>query len=316
VRWKLDKLRCTVTASVVQTKGNVSHIAYENRVCPHCHAINAKDARVFSRCEKLLSSRPVQILERVGILYLSWWSVSTLLGIAMVVIYGRLMGHAGGGLDSVISMDTATLFRLGASFAGAYHQGEWWRLLTVVFLHAGLWHLGFNLFALSQLGPFVEEIFGRRRMILFFVFTGIVVSFGSLLLRAAIGIIDGTIPDVSIAIGASGAIMGLMGIMAGWGQQDGTSAGRRARNFSLEWAIYTMVFGWLIGADNGAHGAGFLAGGLIGIFCRPQRLSAEIATPLLAIGSVFSTVVAVGAVVACLLPIPYPLPFPILSIAC
>jgi membrane associated rhomboid family serine protease len=307
VRWKLDGMRRGMKESAVQTKGKVAHVGYQNKVCPHCHSVNDRDARVCARCGRPLSARPFQILGRIGILSPKWASVSTLLGIAMVVIYARMMIYSGGGWESVLTMDTATLFRFGASFAGAYHDGEWWRLVTAVFLHAGLWHLGFNLFALSQLGPFVEETFGRARMILFFVFTGIVASLGSLALRGALAWMSGGISDASVSIGASGAIMGLMGVMAGWGQREGTSIGRGARNLALKWAVYTLVFGWLIGADNGAHGAGFIAGGLIGLAVRPARRDAGTASPVIVLGAALAALIAAGAIVACLLPLPSPL---------
>jgi hypothetical protein len=58
--------------------------------------------------------------------------------------------------------------------------------------------------------------------------------------------------------------MGLIGLAAGWGQRDGTTVGREVRNRMVKWAIYVMLFGWFIGADNMAHGIGFLAGGAMG----------------------------------------------------
>ena len=304
VRWKLDRLRRRFKEEAVQTKGKVSHVRYRHKICPHCHAINDENATICAQCDHRLNSRAGEVLMRLGILSPKALSVSTLLGVVMVLVYGRMMLYTGGGIETIVSMDVGTLFRFGGSYSAAYHNGEWWRLLTSVFVHAGLWHLGFNLFALSQLGPFVEEIFGRPRMLMYFVFSGIVASLGSRLLSALMAMAKGVPWDIGIAIGASGAIMGLLGVMAGWGQREGTSIGHSARNLALKWAAYTMVFGWIIGADNGAHATGFIVGGVFGLLAKPARLNARVITPRHVFGGLVAALLTLGAAVACLWPIP------------
>jgi rhomboid protease GluP len=130
-----------------------------------------------------------------------------------------------------------------------------------VFLHIGLLHLGFNLVALAQIGPAIEETFGRGRMVFLFMLTG-VAGF------AACQVVGMR----AISAGASGAIMGLCGAAAGWGQRDGTGTGRTVRNQMLKWGAYTMVFGAFIGANNVAHAAGFVAGALLGYIMPPRWL--------------------------------------------
>src|SRR5262249_12847697 len=127
-----------------------------------------------------------------------------------------------------------------------------------VFLHGAAWHIGFNLLALQQIGPEIEELFGRRVMLLLFMVTGVVANLGS----EAFGL------DLP-AVGASGAIMGLIGVAPGWGPRDGTSIGRRVRGMMLRWAGYTMVFGLFIHADNAAHGVGFVSGAVLGFAIPP-----------------------------------------------
>jgi rhomboid protease GluP len=130
-----------------------------------------------------------------------------------------------------------------------------------VFLHIGLIHLAFNLLALAQIGPAIEDVFGRGRMLFLFMFTGIV---GFVTCQAI------NMPAVSA--GASGAIMGLTGAAAGWGQRDGTSVGKGVRNQMLKWAAYTMIFGLLVHANNVAHAGGFLSGGILGLLMPPRWL--------------------------------------------
>ncbi len=189
--------------------------------------------------------------------------MSSLLGAAMLIVYAMMMRAAPQG-EGWLDMPVDVLVRFGAHYPPAIQAGELWRWGSAIFLHIGLWHLGFNLFALAQIGPAIEKTFGRARMLFLFMLTGIVANIGS-----------GLIGLPGIAAGASGAIMGLIGLAAGWGQRDGTTIGRQMRNRMLKWALYTMAFGLFIGADNAAHGVGFAVGALIGYVLPSKRRSAS-----------------------------------------
>ena len=76
--------------------------------------------------------------------------------------------------------------------------GEWWRLITPIFLHGGLIHFLFNSYLLIHLGPLVEEIFGTYRYWVIYLCCGIA---GSLFSQ---------VPRFVNTVGASGAIMGLL----------------------------------------------------------------------------------------------------------
>jgi rhomboid protease GluP len=64
--------------------------------------------------------------------------------------------------------------------------------------------------------------------------------------------------------------MGLIGVAAGWGQRDGTRMGLNIRDQMVKWLIYTVFFGFMIGADNAAHIGGFVSGALFGYFYKPR----------------------------------------------
>jgi rhomboid protease GluP len=130
-----------------------------------------------------------------------------------------------------------------------------------VFLHAGVIHLAFNLFALAMVGPIVEEQFGRWPTLFAFMVTGVAASYGSQQLG-----LD------AVGIGASGAICGLLGLAAAAGHRAGTTRGRLVRNDMLKWLLYTLVFGYFVGADNRAHAAGFVAGAALGLVVDPRWL--------------------------------------------
>lgn len=83
-----------------------------------------------------------------------------------------------------------------------------WMIITSIFLHADLNHLFFNMFALFFLGINLERMIGQKRFLMLFLISGIIGNIGYLLYAYALG--DPRIP----AIGASGAVYGVMGILA------------------------------------------------------------------------------------------------------
>lgn len=92
-----------------------------------------------------------------------------------------------------------TLVRWGSQFSPYILQGQWWRLGTAMFLHGGLIHIAVNSYALYVLGPGLESLYGHGRWLFVYLGAGIIASTSSFLM--------GTVN----AIGASGAIFGLMG---------------------------------------------------------------------------------------------------------
>ena len=256
LRWKLLAWRDSMKGAKHRTQTTLEHVNYRHKLCTACGTVQDRGNRTCANCGALLYPRFIQVLQRMGLVAPHMNSVSSLLIVMLVLAYLRT-GFAQGG--NMVSMSPEVLARFGANWTGAIRDGEWWRLATCVFLHAGLWHIAFNLIALQQIGPQIEEVFGKGRMLFYFMVTGILASLGSALWGL-----------YGVGIGASGALMGLIGLAAGWGQRDGTGTGREIRNFMVKWGAYTVVFGFLIGADNAAHISGFLAGFLMGLFSKPR----------------------------------------------
>ena len=92
-----------------------------------------------------------------------------------------------------------------------------WTLVTHMFLHAGVFHLFFNMFSLFYLGRFCESIIGRKRFVWFYllsgIFAGLLAALSSGLLGFGIGARIFGSPDV-VMVGASGAIFGIAGILS------------------------------------------------------------------------------------------------------
>jgi rhomboid protease GluP len=290
VRWKLEGLRKRFRAAQFRAGEQVEHVRYEHKICPSCGRLNDRDADRCVRCEAPLGAHGWHVLQRLGLSLPSILSVSSLLGAAIVIVYGRLLIEVGAG-QGILSLDVLTLVRFGGNWPPAVLvHGEWWRLGTAIFLHSGLWHVGFNLLALSMVGPAIEEIFGRGRMLCFFMLTGLLASLGS------------TLVGGGVSIGASGAVLGLIGLAAGWGHRDGTTIGKQLRGRMITWLVYTMIFGFFIGADHTAHLVGFISGGLIGLVTPPKTLERTQRVPVVVVQSVFGVATALLFITLCLIP--------------
>jgi len=125
-------------------------------------------------------------------------------------------------------------------------RGEYWRLLTATVLHYGVLHVAFNMFALYQLGPYLESLFGRVRFLAIYLVSGLGGPVAVLLLSNPL--ID--------AAGASGGIFGLFGAYAvafrRLGRDIGGIVGIVVVNFSLGL--------FLPGISLAGHLGGLLAG--------------------------------------------------------
>jgi rhomboid protease GluP len=99
------------------------------------------------------------------------------------------------------------LYELGILYPDRVQQGEWWRLLTAVFLHAGWFHLLSNMLGLYILGGIVEPLLGKWRYAIGYFATGI----GSMTAVTVLSNLN--LIQESAVVGASGAIMGLLGMM-------------------------------------------------------------------------------------------------------
>jgi len=257
VRWKLEAWRERLRRRREAAVTRAEHVRRRHLVCPACGRLADGDERVCAGCGKRLPSSATVAVHRIGLVLPRVVSVSTLLAIAFLAVYARMLFAEGG--SPLRGFSIGTLLRFGGHWPPLVEAGEWWRLGTSAFLHVGLWHVLFNLLALSQIGPAIEEVFGRLRMLFLFMLTAVAANLGS----EAFGL-------DAVAAGASGGLMGLIGLAAGWGHVEGTSQSRDLRNRMLLWGVYTMAFGWFIGADNAAHGVGFVSGAVLGFVIRPR----------------------------------------------
>ena len=118
------------------------------------------------------------------------------------------------------------------------------------FLHGGFLHIAMNSWVLFDVGAQVEEIYGAKRLIVFY-FVGTVFGF-----------LASTFLSASLSVGASAGLMGLIGAMIALGLRDQSRTGSAIRGFYIRWTIYILILGFLPGlrVDNAAHIGGLAAG--------------------------------------------------------
>jgi len=155
---------------------------------------------------------------------------------------------------SFLSPSNRGLFLLGATGTIPINQFDrWWTLLSANYLHGGILHIFFNMFAFRQLAPFVIREFGTHRMFSIYTLGGIIGFFVSYM------------AGVRFTIGASAAICSLIGTALYYGKSRGGAYGQAIYKQISGWALGIFLFGLLVpGINNWGHGGGIVAGVILG----------------------------------------------------
>src|SRR5690625_1388532 len=147
------------------------------------------------------------------------------------------------------STDVETLIQFGAKYNPYMIDGEWWRLVSSMFLHIGFLHLAMNIVAFYYLGVAVERIYVSSRFLIIYFLAGIAGSLTSFTFA------------MNVSAGASGAIFGLFGALLFFGiVHKKVFFQTMGRNIITIVAI-NIVLGFVIPQiDIGAHLGGLIAG--------------------------------------------------------
>ena len=196
---------------------------------------------------------------------LSWLDGLVLIN---VVIWWAMEQHGG-------SQNSATLLRFGAVTSALLAAGEWWRTVTAMFLHIGARHLLGNMALLSVLGVISLRMWGPGRLLFIYVMSGMLGNWAGFLFGSATG----------LKAGASGAILGLLGALAGarlrsLRDPQHSSRFKSWHVLAMLIAFYGFVVGVHPGSDHVAHIGGLLSGALIAVLLPPLSGSKERALQL------------------------------------
>lgn len=207
-----------------------------------------------------------------------------LIGINVVVALGALLGGASattGGIGGSVLLDDGAVSR---HFIADH---EYWRLITAGFLHAGFFHLLFNMFALWVLGGLLEPAIGRLRFGLIYFVSLLAGSFGALLLS----------PNEP-TVGASGAIFGLMGAAVMVMRNRGVNPMESGLGF---WIGLNLLITFTIpNISIGGHLGGLIGGALAAVFLfeLPDRLRLPAPLPTLLTAALGAAAIAASIAVS------------------
>ena len=159
----------------------------------------------------------------------------------------------------LLDPDTDKLVAWGADYGPRTLAGQWWRLLTATFIHIGIIHLALNMWALWNVGPFVERLLGNAGFLVLYLLAGLFGSLASVAWNPYI-----------VSAGASGAIFGLFGaLVAGLirqRRQIPVNALARLWKSTLAFVAFNVIYGVSHpGIDNAAHLGGLFTGFLAGL---------------------------------------------------
>jgi membrane associated rhomboid family serine protease len=192
-----------------------------------------------------------------------------------------------------LSSNGGSLFIDGALVGKAYdpaagHEigvgaGEWYRMVTAMFLHAGLLHLGLNMLMLYWVGSPVEQAIGHLRFLLIYFVSGLCGSAGALLLT----------DQNALTVGASGAIFGILGAALVYERQRTFVLGGSAMGIIVINLILTFTVSSI---SIGGHIGGLIGGALCALaFTRLGKVHAAYGKPGM-VGFLGVAAVALGAV--------------------
>jgi rhomboid protease GluP len=156
-----------------------------------------------------------------------------------------------------LTPENQDLLNWGANFRPITLEGEWWRLFTACFLHIGILHLLFNMYALIFIGIILEPYMGKTRFLAAYLISGIAASVASLWWH-----------DLTISAGASGAIFGMYGVFLALLTTN--IIDKSAKNAFVTSIVVFVGYNLLnglkanSGIDNAAHIGGLLSGLIIG----------------------------------------------------
>jgi len=173
-----------------------------------------------------------------------------------------------GGLFNLGAPGQEVLLRFGSSGAvPVYGLGRWWTVLSAGWLHAGLLHIGFNIYWVRFLAPETAELYGASRMVILYTISSIT----GFLLSSTMGAFVPLpfLTGAMLTVGASAPILGFVGALVWYGRRTGSRhIGRQAWSY----AIMMILFGFVMrGIDNWAHIGGFAGGYFGGMLLDPLQ---------------------------------------------
>lgn len=243
-----------------------------------------EDLRVYTQTVAEEERKEDEELDRVmNLTNGSRYVTLCLLGIN--ILYFIVMAIAGVG---IFEPSSEGLIQWGANYPPYTLGGEWWRLATSMFMHIGVIHLLFNMYALYLIGAaYLEPMLGVKTFTTAYLCTGIAASLTSIWWHDT---------DNMVGAGASGAIFGMYGVFLALLSTNLIPA--KARKEMLKgigiFVGYNLLYGLKDGVDNAAHIGGLASGLVVGYFIFLSIKKPALKTGVLVLMLVATTAGTVG----------------------
>src|SRR5256885_628378 len=176
--WEKQVWRQALEARVSAWQNLERGVRVRMRMCRDCRTLVSRRDRACPSCGASMSKVPSGGLGRLIALILPGSSTVTMVlitvNVGMTLLILLMWGTSGPGAGPMrfLSPPWQALWLFGEKSRPAVFQGEAWRLVTANYLHGGLLHLLFNCYALTTLGPLVEETFGARKFFVIYTVCG------------------------------------------------------------------------------------------------------------------------------------------------
>lgn len=191
-------------------------------------------------------SRPVLV---------TWWLLVSNIVLFVVAYFYGLRFTDGFGFSAEYLRPVQMVFASGMKLNEHIEGGQWWRIVSAMWVHLDMIHIGFNGYGLYAIGMLLEKFYGGRRLLLLYMLSGLVAGWASFYFS-----------DTPSG-GASGAVYGLVGALLVFGvkyRQSLPPQVARALTVGMApWVVIGIGIGFLdaIPFDNAAHVGGLLSGG-------------------------------------------------------
>ncbi|SRR5579883_134778 len=217
-------------------------------MCPHCRAFITTDDKICPYCQTEVAPKPYYRRPPQdalgGLIPHARFTTVIIMVINLGLFAATVLRNGNPDLTA------GTLIQFGAKWHPGIARGEWWRLVTAGFLHGGLLHIGMNMWVLWDLGTQVEAVYGTPRYLAIYLMSSIT------------GFMASFFWSLSVSVGASAGLCGLIGAMIALGMRERSSYASAIRQHYLIWAGYILLTGLLgfFAIDNAAHLGGLTGG--------------------------------------------------------
>jgi membrane associated rhomboid family serine protease len=256
-------------ANCVQCGRKLSAFSFGNKFCQWCVQHQAAQRGEVSPIQRIESPSWLQSQSS------SMLVTQIIFGLNIAVFVGMLLA----GVQMLGNPSVQDLVRFGANFGPYTLSGQWWRLLSCIFIHGGLLHIAFNMWCLWDLGRLAESIYGHWMFAAVYLISGLAASLGSIFWN-----------PFTLSVGASGAIFGIAGALIASFYLGEFSLPKAAMSGMLRSVMlfvgYNLFFGAIVArTDNAAHVGGLLMGLLLGALIaklapRPETVGLRLAIAL------------------------------------